>query len=503
MAFYIFERAGWISLLRLLVVRYELGRLMSAISPIASVASAAGISIQAETRRALESRHCQGAALSMGFPQITDDIGHDWLGRRLVWWPRGIPEGRLISLVSSRLGRALDQKSEWFRVLRAACAKLDPRRNVMLSVIGTTTAPFIRRSGRLFGQRVLEVIASDGARQDLSSWFDDVAKLATDGRGDLSQAYLSPPVDAVEVIGGPRRMPLHDRAAVALGNQLLVLHLRRGGNIDSLVRTRLESAQWPVASVYLAMGSDQLVPKRAARQLMAHGAVGWLPSRDSCRGTATDESEPMFANVVNNEPAPIVAAPVARPWPYLTHCTRRSDGPWPDQDADEYLDELILGHPSCNRSALAAIARIVSSRRLIASGRTIRGGTPVVSLSEASLGELAKMRVFRPHRSRWDFEPYGICIRREWLEARGAKPVCYGDEETWRQLASEMRPFFQKNLAEGGRIDWSPEREWRHLGDLDLNTLPSDAAMVFAPSKSEAQHLAKLSPWPVAVLTQS
>jgi hypothetical protein len=37
------------------------------------------------------------------------------------------------------------------------------------------------------------------------------------------------------------------------------------------------------------------------------------------------------------------------------------------------------------------------------------------------------------------------------------------------------------------------------VGDVDLRSLPSDAALLFAPSEADAQELARVSPWPVAV----
>ena len=73
---------------------------------------------------------------------------------------------------------------------------------------------------------------------------------------------------------------------------------------------------------------------------------------------------------------------------YLTHCTRGADGPWPDQDRAEYLDSLILGRPDAAHSALAALTRIVQQRRLLATGRAIRGGTPVVCFTAVGIAEL-------------------------------------------------------------------------------------------------------------------
>ena len=111
------------------------------------------------------------------------------------------------------------------------------------------------------------------------------------------------------------------------------------------------------------------------------------------------------------------------------------------------------------------------------------------------------LRTFRAHRGRWDFEPYGICIRQSWLEQHGVRPVRYGNSALWDELTESQRPFFQ--LRRSGRqrqIDWSVEREWRHVGDLDLTNLPRDAAFLFVPTVEEAKWLSSQSRWQVIAL---
>jgi len=162
-----------------------------------------------------------------------------------------------------------------------------------------------------------------------------------------------------------------------------------------------------------------------------------------------------------------------------------------------------LDRAGADHSALAALWRIARSGRLLASSEFVRGETPVVSWTAVPLSELGTLRTYRSHLGRWDFEPYGICIRREWLEGRGARPVQYGDDPLWDALPADDRPFFQKresHTASGKRIDWTVEQEWRHVGDMELGELPADAALLFVPSEAEARQLAAASPWPIVVL---
>jgi hypothetical protein len=157
-----------------------------------------------------------------------------------------------------------------------------------------------------------------------------------------------------------------------------------------------------------------------------------------------------------------------------------------------------------SHSAGAALERIVVQRKIVAASHSIRGGTKAISWTEVPLVDLPKLRVFRPHRGRWDFELYGICVRRELLQRRGAQPVIYGDETDWQELSADKRPYFQRRQTRprGGRrpLDWTQEREWRHLGDLDLDSVGAEDAFLFVPSQEEAERLAEWSRWPVVVL---
>lgn len=171
---------------------------------------------------------------------------------------------------------------------------------------------------------------------------------------------------------------------------------------------------------------------------------------------------------------------------------------------ESYLDQLILDADRVDRSAEAALRRMVQQQRIVATARTIRGGTPMVSFTAVPLAEYPEMRVFRPHRGRWDFEPYGICVRQSWIQVRGGRPVYYGDKMAWDPLPESDRPFFQLRRSEisGDKraIDWSLEREWRLAGDVDLTDLGAEDGVLFVPRQAEAERLASMSRWPVVVL---
>jgi hypothetical protein len=453
-----------------------------------------------------------GARLTLGIPNAFP-AAQEWIETRLAWWPQGIPSGKRVGLVSSRLGRALDTQKEWFTVLRAVCAKLDPEGDLLLTAASTTTAPYADRCAALFGLRALRIDVSKDKRASIERW---ISRLGAAARGDsrVTPVFLSPPLTSnrESLEEQVRSAPIQDRALVALSDRLLAFRVRRNGNIDRLIRARIRHPGWPLASVYVALG-PKLVRTEMAGELMDSGAVGWVvleaPDKtelSSQKVTQLSESprasSPLRAAKKNKQPAAVVPLPSSEDWPYLTHWTRRCEGPWPGQDETHYLDDLILSRSAADHSALATIKRLINQQRIIATSQTIRGAIAVVSFTAVPLAELHRLRVFRPHRGRWDFEPYGICLRRDWLEQHGAQPVQYGDDQLWQRLSADQRPFFQlrgTQPSRGNAIDWTVEDEWRVVGDVDLSQLPAEAALVFAPTLAEARQIAAVSRWPVTV----
>jgi hypothetical protein len=157
---------------------------------------------------------------------------------------------------------------------------------------------------------------------------------------------------------------------------------------------------------------------------------------------------------------------------------------------------------ACDRSALVSLRRILIQQRLLATSHLTRATEAVVCLTEWPPHELLKRRIFRPAQRRWDFECFGLCIDRQWLVDKGARPVIYGDDATWRRLSDADRTFFQ-HVGRGGvrSPDWTTEREWRHRGDLDLSRLPATHGLVFTPDRQSAARLARYSRWPMVCLS--
>lgn len=367
----------------------------------------------------------------------------------------------------SRLPRLIEPRAEWLRGLRAALRCIQKLGATLVTVEGTAGSTFVRR-----GAERLSV---------------DVETLANGAGSQPTQSVVDPDI------------PEKDRLLLSAAEMILVLGLRANGYVHHLLRSSLAEGR---RVTLLDLPSLQA---RAAREdLMALGATLWRPTEEEQRPLG-DVNTTTFDESVPSAACEIAPIPTGDGWEFLSHTTRSCPGPWPGQDTTEYVDSLLDDSDDADHSAVATLSRIVRRRLLRASSRLIRGRFPVVCLTQISLQDLPKVRQYRAHRTRWDFEPFGLCINREWLQERGARPVIYGVESTWPQLSEADRPFFQcvrppeADTQQSGGIDWAVEQEWRHVGDLDLRKLPADAAYVFVPDFESAKRLAPISPWPITL----
>jgi hypothetical protein len=403
---------------------------------------------------------------------------------------------RLVALPSSRLPRRLEPFGMPLCCLRAAMAGQVNAGDVVLIVPGTAAAPWAERCAKLAGRRTVRI------------WGDPSDPSGTiEICGDKTLTVEPSPWSTLPALdGSAAHIPAADRLLVALADLVVPWHVRRGGYVHRLLQHRLNGTGHPRDSIRLASGGA--IPRRVRDELLAMGAMAWeLPAPATVAEFFRMAPAPSASAAAPGKAAPAAARtdlPAAR-GPWLSHCTRACAGPWPGQSETEYLDDLILARPSADHSPLAALRRIVERGRLDASSLGIRGGHAVVSFTAVPVDRLSELHTFRPHRQRWDFEPYGISVARDWLEGRGARPVLYGGDREWNRLAAADRPFFQfarsrRRSRRSSVIDWTVEQEWRHAGDLPLDDLPPWAAMLFVPTMQHAQELVSLSRWPVAVL---
>ncbi|MBI5761174.1 MAG: hypothetical protein HZA46_21835 [Planctomycetales bacterium] len=454
--------------------------------------------------------------------------GCDWQ------WSSSTSTGRRIAVVTSRLPRLIDPQATWLAALRGAVCKVGHNRSVL--VVGHETAgeDLFRRAAhrvRVPFVELWESAAGEFPMESTSAKQVVVRVRPIPPSGDFVNSNDS---------GDWQHTPERDRAVIAWADEVIALRVRAGGNLHVLLRERLRAG---VGGVLLADLPGE-TPQAVRDELVALGAELWslnenesklpLPfgERVGVRGGAGVSGLEFNASSSLDCPSPpaplpkgergevdfcgeslancLHALPDVDGWDFLTHTTRACPGAWPGQRDDDYFDSLLDGRGDADHSALGTLIRIVTQRRLRASNRLIRGGHGVVSFTAVPLVELASLHRYRGHLARWDFEPYGICLRREWLERRGARRVLYGGEAEWGLTPTVDQPFFQcvreldRVTWNGGAppdtIDWSAEREWRHLGDLDLSDVTPNDVLLFVPTRDAAQRLASVCPWPITIV---
>lgn len=430
--------------------------------------------------------------LSATMPRISPTAWLSAMGRRIVYWPQSRCDDFRVSILSSRLGKRKDLKPWWFDALRTALLRCDFQNDCVCVVDGTAPAEFVARGSELFGLRRLNIIVAEEPVMDfqrLVDWIMETDRAAVaespDRQSELEfRAFISPELMTADTSGGAKtREQLADQLLAVLGERLVVLSSRTNGNVERIVAERLQVTPEPSPIVLLATATD--APSPSARLIDAGGIAWWLDGENqaSSVGSEVESDDPVSCVAVDD-------GPLGVPDDWLCHWTRATYGPWLDQPSDDFLDELILGCESADRSALAALMRMVSQRRILATVATA-GEPPTVSFTAVPLAEFRQRRVYRKHRQRFDFEPWGVAVRKRSLIEDGCRAVEYIDSPPGYSLqaSSDQPTFTQRRFDQRQTIDWSEEKEWRFPGTLHLDKIASDNLCYFVSTAEDANRL--------------
>ena len=421
-----------------------------------------------------------GCPLSNDRRQLTSET--------IFWCPSGWPEGRYTSLASSRLGNRLREDPNIADALRNFLVNSDPK-EVIVSGAHTTLDQPLQRGCQLFARPILKLVPLPRTRSKSkpaisNQWIASTLAAAQTSGQQESIVYFD--ADSIKV----------DELVFAICDVVKVVHARKKGTIHELVmryaRPSDENGRRPGPLVMLRVDQDQ--PDLLQDYREAKGVSWYLcPPADESTESPSDESNDRttgqpHANIIG-------LAEFDNADEFLNHWTRGSQQPAPDQTEPNQFDDLLLGEQS--PSALNTLRRILVSQKLLANGRLIKGGHRVVCFTETPLSEFPARRIFRPQLSRWDFEPWGLAIRRSALEKIGCRKVEYVQLDESKKTADSP---FQVTINPNSNVDWSIEREWRVVGDIDLRKLATDEAIVFVPDEIAARSIAGLSRWPIVML---
>lgn len=456
-------------------------------------------------------------------PDVADKVSSRWLGSRLFCIPPRLDGFQRVSIASSRLSKRLDQEAHWFRYLRAAFRSCHWESTLIPVIQSTAGSELVARACELFGFGRLHVRlpADDGfddvfrSPDERASWSDYCRSFSADSGTSVSDGltlFVSPQFLSNPTQPGSeplQSLPLADRLLFLLAHRICVLSMRSGGTISRLVTEHFADRTRCAVPLLIATNSTgrfpgclrtesgPWIPWRMLDRLASSAAVN--QTQEQAMPAALDSSsESAGPSIV---PVPI-DNPVSRPENWLCHWTRSTSGQWPGEAREEYIDQLILDDSPVDRSARATLLRIISEQRIRASTQAIRGAYEVAAFTEVPLAEFRSRRIFRSHRQRYDFEPWGIAIRRDVLQQLGGRPVLYGTEAIWNQLSASERPFFQKTTPDGV-MDTAAEREWRIAGDLKLDRLPAGSVCVFVPTGEDVLRLQPACEHPICVVPEN
>ena len=118
-------------------------------------------------------------------------------------------------------------------------------------------------------------------------------------------------------------------------------------------------------------------------------------------------------------------------------------------------------------------------------------------MSAVPLLQLLRQRCFRPHVQRWDYEPYGVAVRRRAIHQFGGRSVIYGEPVEAKKLPACERFRYQ---AKGKTNDWRKEKEWRLACSLSLKSLNPCDVRIFALDSALARSRLVNLPWKVTIL---
>jgi|GEM_PF-202608 len=373
------------------------------------------------------------------------------------------PPSHCIAILNSRQHRLPEAQDSWLSATSSAVEKAVFDNGTLMSSVGMTTWEWIVwNTRRLKGHQIIIV-----PRGKVSGFQETVRQIVADFDLDPTRTTFLMPFNPKKKPFRKLVYPERDRWAVALSHTIKPISIRSSG-----VMARL------LAETGLSAKID------ASAQISHYGG--------------RSRADPLSAILAKSDsPFEITGWGDVDASAYLTHWTRACHGPWHGERKADFYSDLYRAKSGYPRDGFNTLKRILMEQKIRASGRMMPGGTPMISWTARTPVELLEIIRWRPGFIRWNFEPFGISIRREILESLGAKRVTYGTQDQFDGFPLSQQPFFQRITPEK---DWSLEEEWRLPGDLDLGNISDQDALVWVQSPSQVDGSQKLSPFPVRSL---
>ena len=368
-----------------------------------------------------------------------------------------------LAIVSSHFGKGSELHTEACRYLSRSMLEIRQRKYVLLVAQRSAIEPWLVRAAELFDVPLIHVVTTaPGA----------LTKNKTARRQQRSEIRVTGETELCR-----------DQVVITLADRIDCVFARSGGRIHRAIRGRLQTDQLPCVRLAIHSPAIDRGAAKTAQELMDQGAIGWY-----CQRQSPAKSPPRFDPPTESHAADLNWTKQEGQW--LVHCTRSRCGAWPGQTEQQYRDEVLLGQALHfgfpDRSPLEALQRILRKMRINASALTSCHKKPVVCFSETPLASLLSRRSYRSHLHRWDYEPYGIAIRKTVAAQLGFQSVIYGEPDERKGLDEADQFRFQ---AKGKTHDWTLEQEWRSPQDVTLDRFSTTDVRVFVATNDEAASL--------------
>ena len=368
---------------------------------------------------------------------------------RLFFAPRPVETAHSIGVLSSRLGQALEKKSDWFAAIRTLLTQINSTER-LLTASGTTADPYVRRGAELFGISLVEFVGINtkrmswtrflGTFRQFSDSLESCGPRIGHSHSQALQVFVSPELSTAPLEPVTEQSP--DLFLASLASRLCALSIRRNGNVHRAINARLkDNRRLATHRETKILMNSSLSSKTIQSELLQQGAVGWiLQNRAEAKSKSTkptnqidleafDDSRLLDRKTINDDE-------------FLIHWTRRCSSHWPDLQPNTLADDLIFQSTRANRDGFATLCRILAGGYLLATTALTRSSRPVVCFSDIPITSLQQQTRFRPHLARWDCLPFGIAIRKNVLARFGARPVIYSSDHSWEQLPDRDPPLF-------------------------------------------------------------
>ncbi len=284
-------------------------------------------------------------------------------------------------------------------------------------------------------------------------------------------------------------MKCRDRIIANISDVWVIVKLRKASTLTDALIKAFQKKKRPVALCNLWSGNKELskeIPDITLWNLPFH-------ERTNENSSSTLEA--------NKQDITCYSIKTDIPWnEFLYHYTRSSFGPMKNESKEDYIARLLKNDPLISNTALDVLINLARNGTILASGKMIKGGYPVVSLTSIPPTKISGIKKWNKAAIRWTVENYGIAIRKDLLKKLGAKPVCYIPPEDYSKLPHCERYRYQKHQKPSSL--WKHEREWRILGNINLKDINSDSAFWFVSKRQDVKRFKSFvtTSFPIIVL---